>query len=93
MLTADDICESFDLGYFRYVQGAVLYGGRIYSTEGFHKDEVNRPAIRVIDLSDRSETYYDIMEKGFVTEPEFIDFYNGDCYYSDARGNLYAVEF
>lgn len=93
VLTADRIKETFDLGYFRYVQGAVLYGGRIYSTEGFHKDKVNRPAIRVIDLADKSETYVDIMELGYVTEPEFIDFYEGECYYSDAGGNLYVLEF
>jgi len=93
VLKAEDVKESFERGYFRYVQGATLHDGKIYSTEGFHKDEVNRPAIRVIDLKDKNEMLVDIMSMGFVTEPEFIDFYNGDCYYSDARGSLYAVEF
>ena len=92
VLSADDIRDTFDLGYSRYVQGAIFHEGKIYSTEGFHKDIINRPAIRVIDTVKKEEEYFDILDIGFVNEPEFIDFYNGTCYYSDASGNLYTVE-
>ena len=93
VLGKEDIKEFFDCDYHRYIQGAVLHKGKIYSTEGFCNDAVNRPAIRVIDLATRNEEYYDITETGLADEPEFIDFYNGKCLYSDAHGNLYTVEF
>lgn len=87
-----DIRDSFDCSYHRYIQGAILHAGKIYSTEGFHEDTVNRPAIRIIDLKQKQETHVDIMDMGFVNEPEFIDFYGDTCLYSDAYGNLYTVE-
>lgn len=93
VLTKEDIRDCFDCGYHYYIQGAALHEGKIYSTEGFRSDEINRPAIRVIDLKTKSESYFDIMNMGFEHEPECIDFYNGVCYYSDAPGNLYTVEF
>jgi hypothetical protein len=37
--------------------------------------------------------YVDLLEKGYKIEPEIIDFYNGECYYSNAHGNLYTVNF
>lgn len=92
VLGAEKIREQFDGDYCRYIQGAILHAGKIYSTEGFHRDEINRPAIRVIDLSRKSETLVDIMNMGFENEPEFIDFYGDVCLYSDAYGNLYVVE-
>ena len=94
ILTPDDICDSFDCPYHRYVQGAIAHGKYIYSTEGFHDDQTNRPAIRIIDLEKRTEErYIDLLEIGYRCEPEMIDFYNGTCYYSDAGGNLYSIEF
>lgn len=93
VLRASDIREYFDLGYSRYIQGATVREGKVYSTEGFSGDEVNRPAIRVIDLAARREEYYDIMTLGFSNEAELISFYNDTCLYSDFHGDLYAVEF
>lgn len=94
VLTADDICDSFDCPYHRYVQGAIAHGKYIYSTEGFHNDQVNRPAIRIINLEKRTEErYLDLLEIGYECEPEMIDFYNDSCIYSDAGGNLYSIEF
>ena len=37
--------------------------------------------------------HFDLLDNGYVNEPEMIDFYNGDCYYSDAHGNVYIVDF
>ena len=94
VLTPDDICDTFDCPYHRYVQGATAHKNRIYSTEGFHNDQINRPAIRIIDLDGKAEDrYIDLLEMGYLCEPEMIDFYNGTCIYSDAGGNLYSIEF
>lgn len=93
VLTPDDICDKFDCPYHRFIQGAALHGGKIYSTEGFCNSEDNRPAIRVIDLDGKKEEQYiDLWEMGYKLEPEMIDFYNDICYYSDADGNLYRLE-
>lgn len=71
-----------------------LNGGMIYSTEGFSSDEINRPAIHMISTEQkRRERYVDLMALGYLEEPEMIDFYDDDCYYSDAHGNLYKIEF
>ena len=94
VLTPEDICDSFDCPYHRYVQGAIAHGKYIYSTEGFHNDQINRPAIRIIDLDKKiQERYIDLLDAGYQCEPEMIDFYNGVCYYSDVAGNLYSIEF
>ena len=93
VLNKENIKESFDCEYYRYMQGAILHKGKIYSTEGFSNDKVNCPAVRVIDLATKKEDYYDITEIGFVNEPEFIDFYDDKCFYGDYYGNLYMIEF
>ena len=94
ILTPEDICDQFDCPYHRYVQGAIVHGGYLYSTEGFAHDEINRPAIRVIDLAaGREVRYVDLLAMGYETEPEMIDFYGDACYYSDFKGNLYRMEF
>ena len=90
-LSSNEIKESFDVEYHRFIQGAAVYKGKIYSTEGFGDDEVNRPAIRIIDLETKKMRYIDIMDLVYTEEPEFIDFYDGRCLYSDAMGNLYEV--
>ena len=93
VLSEKDILSSVDCPYHRYIQGAAFHRGRIYSTEGFTDDAVNRPAIRIVDPTAGEERYIDIMEMGFTHEPEFIDFYGDTCYYSDLGGNLFSVEF
>lgn len=90
-LSSNEIKESFDVEYHRFIQGAAVYKGKIYSTEGFGDDKVNRPAIRIIDLETKKMQCIDIMDLGYTEEPEFIDFYDGRCLYSDAMGNLYEV--
>ena len=94
VLTPEDICDSFDCPYHRYVQGAIAHGKSIYSTEGFHNDQINRPAIRIINLDKKiEEMYIDLLDAGYQCEPEMIDFYGDTCYYSDVAGNLYSIEF
>ena len=91
VMRAEDIREMFDCAYHRYIQGATLYKGKIYSTEGFRADQINRPAIRVIDVATHSEQYFDITSLGFWEEPECISFYGDVCLYSDSV-NVYVVE-
>jgi hypothetical protein len=93
VLNKEDILEYFDCNYHHFIQGASLNNGKIYSTEGFKNNLVNRPAIRIIDLKKRQETHFGIMEQGFINEPEFIDFYGDKCLYSDYEGNLYIAKF
>ena len=93
VLDASQIEQTLDLPYHRFLQGGTLYEGRIYSTEGFTDDPVNRPAIRVLDLQTGKSVYYDITAFGCREEPELIDFYKGVCYYSDIHGNTYTVTF
>lgn len=93
VLGKDDIKEYFIGDYHHYMQGAIMHKGKIYSTEGFENSQKNRPAIRIMDVSSKAEAYFDLLEMGITNEPEFIDFYNGDCLYSDAPGNLYRIEW
>ena len=93
VLTPADIRAQFDGPYCRFIQGAALRDGILYSTEGFDSDEKNRPAIRVVPLDGSGETYYDLLSLGYTAEPEMIDFYEGIPYYSDAHGRLYTIEF
>lgn len=93
-LGANDIKGQFDCPYHRFIQGATAHGGRIYSTEGFTNSEINRPAIRIISPElGKEERYIDLLGLGYAEEAELIDFYEGVCYYSDAVGNLYTIEF
>ena len=80
------------LTHHHFIQGGIAYEGKIYSTEGF-EGEVERPAIRIIDLEKKKQTaYLDLWTMGYDKEPEMIDFSDGKCYYSDAYGNFYTVE-
>ncbi|MBQ6905806.1 MAG: hypothetical protein IJN75_02200 [Clostridia bacterium] len=93
VLEKTDILEYFDLPYFRFVQGATMHNGKIYSTEGFTGDTLNQPAIRVIDTKTKTEVYYNIMKQGYPDEAEMIDHLDDKCLYSDINGNLYACDF
>ena len=94
VLRVEDALDYFDCPYHRFIQGAALYNGVIYSAEGFCDNEVNRPAMRLISLEQRRQLeYIDLMSMGYTVEPEMIDFRDGVCYYSDAEGNLFNLVF
>lgn len=93
VLGTDDIKEYFDTEYHRYIQGACVHGGLIYSTEGFSNSEQNPPAIRIIDPNRKEQiSFIDIVAMGYYEEPELIDFDGDTCYYSDIHGNLYTLD-
>ncbi len=94
VLTKDDIIDTFDTEYHRFIQGACYENGNIYSLEGFSGDSVNPPAMRIISVKDKKQTeciYFS--DFGLNIEPEFIYFENEVCYYGDNHGNLYTIEF
>ena len=91
-LTQEDIVDRFDCPYQHYLQGACIYAGRIYSLEGFANNEENLPALRVIDPSQRCQIeHISLREVGLHDEPEWIDFYEGQCIYADHSGNVYRI--
>lgn len=93
-LKIEDIIDSFDTEYHRFIQGACTHKGLIYSAEGFTDSAENPPAIRVIDPAGRKQKcFVDIVLMGYTVEPECIDFDGDVCYYSDVEGNLYVLEF
>ena len=94
LLSESDIVDFFDTEYMRYMQGACCHNGLIYSVEGFSKSEENPPAIRIIDPQKKKEIFYGRFEDvGLDIEPEFIDFYNGECYYIDGHGDVFNLIF
>lgn len=94
ILHPHDILSQFDCPYHDYVQGACCHGGKIYSVEGFHADGKHPPAMRVIDtVAGVQERYVDLVAHNCLIEPECIDFLEDVCWYSDAHGVLYTVDF
>lgn len=91
-LEEGDILDRFDVEYHHYIQGACCHEGKIYSTEGF--DETIHPAIRIISPTEhRQLLHVDLADLGYPKEAEWIDFRKGKCYYSDAHGKVYRLEF
>ena len=93
-LKKEDIIDTFDTEYHRFIQGACCEKGKIYSLEGFSGDEVNPPAMRIISTNDKKQLeYIHFGDFGLTIEPELVDFENDVCYYGDNLGNLYVIEF
>ena len=93
-LTETDVIGYFDCPYHRYVQGACVHEGKIYSLEGFTDDAKNPPALRVIDPAElRQLSYLPMKEVGLSEEPEWIDIYDGSCFYADHAGKVYQILF
>jgi hypothetical protein len=91
-LGEEDILSRFDTDYHLFIQGACCHGGRIYSSEGFNADI--HPSLRVIDPAAGVQLcHVDLTDLGYDCEAEWIDFRNGICYYSDAHGALYTIDF
>lgn len=94
VLTKEDIIDTFDTEYHRFIQGACFEKGDIYSLEGFSDDKVNPPAMRIISVKEKRQTdciYFS--DFGLTIEPELIYFENEVCYYGDNHGNFYIIEF
>lgn len=91
-LEKEDIQNWFDTDYHLFMQGACCHGGLVYSSEGFNKDVP--PSLRVIDPAAGVQLHaVNLVDLGYEIEAEWIDFRNGVCYYSDARGNIFSADF
>ena len=94
VLSKADIKDYFDTDYHRFIQGASVKDGKIYSVEGFTNDNVNFPALRIIDMEKKKQIeMVDFREFGIHEEAEMIDFYKGEIIYADNPGNLYRIKF
>lgn len=94
VLNAGEILDQFDCEYHQFIQGACIHNGLIYSLEGFAHDPGKPPAIRVIDPKEKRQLLYvPFGDFGMTAEPEFIDFDGETCYYAEAPGELYIIEF
>lgn len=93
-LTLDDVLDSWTTAHQNYVQGACVYKGLIYSTEGFNGTSgTNVARMRIIDPERKEEiaTFHFFSDDDPV-EPEMIDFYNDVCYYGSVQ-KMYTLEF
>ena len=91
-LEASDVIRSFDVEYFRYVQGATYADGMIYSLEGFTNDVTNKAALKIVDLeSGKLSGRVDLYGMGFTTEPEMVYVIDGILYYADVSGAVYKL--
>lgn len=93
-LGKEDMKLFFDCPYHRYVQGACIHKGILYSLEGFTDDAQNPPAVRHISLTAKAQAeMYRFGDVDLTVEPELIDFENDICYYADHHGNMYTLTF
>lgn len=92
-LNIEDIVDSWTTTHQNYVQGACVHNKLIYSTEGFNGTTgTNVARMRIIDPEKKKEiaTFHFYADDDPV-EPEFIDFYNGICYYGSVQ-TMYILE-
>ncbi len=94
ILREEELCDHFDTAYMNFMQGAACHNGYLYSVEGFYNDKDHAPALRIIDLQQKKQVLaVDLLQKGYLAEPECIDVYQGQTYYVDGDGTWYQVEF
>ena len=94
VLSKEQIRDQFDTPYHKFIQGGAFSGGLIYSTEGFGEKESSRSAIRIIDTAKKEQiAFFDLCDAGLPVEPEWMEFYQGKCLYSDATGTIYEMNF
>ena len=90
-LQADDIVDMFDATYCNYLQGGCYHDGKIYSLEGMGTG-VSPNVLRIFDLGTKTEDcVVDFFATGYWKEPEFIDFWEGDIYFSDFSQIVYKL--
>ena len=94
ILGLDDVKDYFDCDYHVCIQGACCYNGKIYSSEGFSSTIGKPPVLRIINPETREQDMkIEFNDFGIDTEAELVDFWKDICYYSDAHGNFYIIEF
>ncbi len=93
-LKKEEIADMFDCQYLDYMQGAAMYDGYIFSVNGFDEESPHKPTLSIIDVKNKETcTTINLGDYGLIHEPEFIDVYDGQVWYSDCHGNLYKISF
>lgn len=91
-LSQSDIVEYWDVDYYPYIQDNAYAYGKIYLCSGYGGSNANPGMIHVVDTIQRKETSrINLYKNGMQTEPEVLDFYNGDLICGDA--NIYRFVF
>lgn len=91
-LTEADILDSWQTSYQNYIQGATCYNGKLWTTEGLGIS-TSTAKMKVIDPNangEREIAVFDFNADGITGEPEFIDFYNNECYMG-TLGTMYKL--
>ncbi len=93
-LSKKDIISMFDCEYVEYMQGAAFADNYIFSVNGFGKDSEHKPTLSIIDtINQKTVATIRLDSYGLTHEPEFIDVYDKEVWYSDCCGNLYKFRF
>ena len=92
-LKITDVKDQWTTPLQNYVQGACVHDGLIWSTEGFSATSgTNLARMRIIDPSRKSQiAVFHFYADGDPVEPEFIDFYDGKCYYGSVK-QMYNID-
>lgn len=84
-LAQSDIVEYWDTDYYPYIQDNACAYGKIYLCSGYGGSSSNPGMIHVIDTIQRKETSrINLYKNGMQSEPEILDFYNGDLICGDS---------
>lgn len=94
-LKKEEIEQQFDSTYTQIMQGASCYDGFIYSVEGFDPNTPwGIPALRVYDTNACKEVFTaELAEYGLTREPEMVEIYHDQVYYSDCDGLFCSFRF
>ena len=86
-LETGDVIDHWTTPLQNYVQGVSVHDGLIWSTEGFTGTSgTNLARMRVVDPMDKAQiAVFHFYADDDPIEPEFIDFYNGLCYYGSVK--------
>ncbi len=92
ILSEDDIISRFDGEYSHFLQGACMSGKYILSVEGFSDCPDHPAALKIFDTEEKTTVFtQNFVLLGYPTEPEFIDVYKDEIYYSDGAGEFFKL--
>ena len=92
-LNTDDIIDSWTTELQNIIQGACVHDNLIYSTEGSNGTGTNAARMRVVDPSKKKViAVFEFFADDDPVEPEFIDFFEGRCFYGSAK-QMYNIDF
>lgn len=92
-LEVEDVIDYFDTPYAYSIQDVDFFNNYIFVTEGFTNNASEPARMRVIDVVNQCQVaLFEIYLDFFPIEPEFICWYEGELYYSDARLDVLKIK-